>query len=79
VAATSWQPSELQRERDAYRRSRTVRAWLIALVSTAVVTTAIVLVVGRSSGWPRTRDSFFDLRTGWHDLPDLLRALWLNI
>ena len=75
----TWQPSQLQRERDAYRRSRTIRAWLIALASTAVVVTIVVLVVVNSSGWPRTRDSFFDFRTGWDDLPALLRALWLNV
>jgi polar amino acid transport system permease protein len=79
VPETAWQPSELQRQRDAYRRSRTIRSWLIALVSTAVVVTVVVLVVGRSSGWPRTRDSFFDFRVGWDGLPDLLRALWLNV
>ena len=48
-------------------------------MSTAVVVTVVVLVVGRSSGWPRTRDSFFDFRIGWDGLPDLLRALWLNV
>jgi polar amino acid transport system permease protein len=76
---TSWQPSQLQRERERYRRSRTVRSWLIALVSTAVVATVVVLVVRSSTGWPRTRDSFFAFGTGWHDVPDLLRALWINI
>ncbi|MDT4916906.1 MAG: polar amino acid transport system permease protein [Pseudonocardiales bacterium] len=79
MATTSWQPSQLQRERDAYRRSRTRRSWLIALASTAIVVTVAVLVVRSSSGWDRTRDSFFDFRTGWHDLPDLLRALWTNV
>jgi polar amino acid transport system permease protein len=79
VAASRWQPSELQRQRDAFRRSRTLRSWLIALISTAAVVTAVVVVVGGSTGWPRTRDSFFDLRAGWDGVPALLRALWLNI
>ena len=79
MAATSWQPSQRQRERERYRRSRTIRSWLIALLATAVVGGVVVYVVGNSSGWPRTRDSFFDFRTGWHDVPDLLRALWLNV
>jgi polar amino acid transport system permease protein len=79
MPATSWQPSQLQRERDAYRRSRTRRSWLIALASTAIVGTVVVVIVGRSSGWARTRDSFFDFKVGWADLPDLLRALWLNV
>ena len=48
-------------------------------MATAVVAAIVVVVVGRSSGWPRTRDSFFNLRVGWHDLPDLFRALWVNV
>jgi polar amino acid transport system permease protein len=79
VTATAWQPSRLQRERDAYRRSRTRRSWLIALASTAAVVSLVVVVVGRSSGWTRTRESFFAFGAGWHSLPDLLRALWLNV
>jgi len=79
VPATSWQPSQLQRERERYRRSRTIRSWLIALVSTAAAATVVVLVVGNSTGWPRTKESFFDFGTGWHDVPDLFRALWINV
>ena len=79
MPATSWQPSELQRDRERFRRNRAFRSWLVALVSTAIVGTVVVLVVGNSSGWPRTRDSFFAFGTGWHDLPDLLRAFWLNV
>lgn len=51
----------------------------MALISSAVVVGATVFAIGRSSGWPATRDSFFDVRVGWHDLPALLRALWLNV
>jgi polar amino acid transport system permease protein len=79
VPATTWQPSQLQCEREAYRRSRTRRSWLIALASTAVVAAVMVFVVRRSTGWPRTRDSFFAFGVGWDDLPDLLRALWVNV
>jgi polar amino acid transport system permease protein len=79
VPPATWQPSQLQREREAYRRSRTVRSWLIALLSTAVLATIVVVVVGNSSGWQRTRESFFAFDAGWRSLPDLLRALWLNI
>ncbi len=79
MTATGWQPSELQRERDAYRRSRSRRSALIAFVSTAVLITAVVVVVGSSSGWDRTKSNFFDFSVGWKGLPDLLRALWLNL
>jgi polar amino acid transport system permease protein len=79
VTATDWQPSELQRRRDAYRRSRSRRSALIALISTAVLITVVVAVVGSSSGWDRTKSTFFDFSLGWKGLPDLLRALWLNV
>ena len=74
-----WQPSKVQLEREAYRRRRTQRSWLIASVSSAAVLTVAIVAVGSSSGWPRTRDSFFDPRVGWDSLPDLLKALWLNL
>jgi polar amino acid transport system permease protein len=79
VTAPARQPSARQLDRERYRRRRTQRSWLIALVSSAVVVAAVVLVVGTSTGWPRTRDSFFDLSLGWDGLPDLLDALWLNV
>lgn len=76
---SDWQPSALQRERDAYRRSRKHRSWIIAAISTALVAAVVVYVVVNSSGWARTRESFFDLRAAWSSLPDQLRALWLNV
>ena len=79
MTATDWQPSERQRERDAYRRARSRRSALISLAATVVLALVVVLVVGSSSGWPRTRDNFFDLRVGWDGLPGLLRALWINL
>src|SRR5690348_7071712 len=74
-----WQPSQLQLERQAYRRSRARRSAVIAFVSTVVVFSIIAVVAVNSPGWSRTRDSFFDLRTGWHDLPALLHVLWVNV
>lgn len=79
MTATDWRPSELQRERDAYRRARSRRSALIALASTAVLVVVVVLVVGSSSGWTNTKSNFFDFSVGWQGLPELLRALWLNV
>jgi polar amino acid transport system permease protein len=79
VTATQWQPSPRQRERDAYRRARTRRSLLLGLLSSVVFAGAVVWLVHSSPGWPRVRDSFFDFRVGWHDLPGLLRALWINL
>lgn len=74
-----WQPSERQRARDAYRRSRTIRSITTSLAITAVVGTAVVLIVGHSSGWPVVHSTFFDMSVGWEGLPDLIGAFWLNV
>jgi polar amino acid transport system permease protein len=79
MTEATYQPSPTQLSRNAYRRSRTRRSVGIAALSTAVVVGVVVLVVGHSSGWPRFRDSFLDIPAGWHGLPGLLRALWVNV
>jgi len=66
-------------DRVAYRQSRARRSTLIALVSTAVFAAVLLFAVTSSPGWPRVRDSFFNLRIGWDSLPALLDGLWLNI
>jgi polar amino acid transport system permease protein len=51
----------------------------IALLSTAVFVTVVVVAVTQSSGWPEVRRSFFD----WGDIsssfPDIARAFVLNV
>jgi polar amino acid transport system permease protein len=79
LPAEAWTPSQLQRGRDAYRRSRTRRSAVISLLSTLVFAVAAALIIRSTPGWPRVRDSFFDLHRGWHVLPGLLRALWINV
>ena len=66
-------------DRVAYRQSRARRSTLIALLSTMVFAAVLLFAVTSSPGWPRVRDSFFDLRIGWDSLPALLEGLWLNI
>jgi polar amino acid transport system permease protein len=66
-------------DRVAYRQSRARRSTLIALVSTVVFAAVLLFAVMSSPGWPRVRDSFFNLRVGWESLPALLDGLWLNI
>jgi polar amino acid transport system permease protein len=66
-------------DRVAYRQSRARRSTLIALASTAVFAAVLLFAVTSSPGWPRVRDSFFNLRVGWDSLPALLEGLWLNI
>ena len=66
-------------DRVAYRQSRARRSTLIALLSTVVFAAVLLFAVTSSPGWPRVRDSFFNLRIGWDSLPALLEGLWLNI
>ena len=55
------------------------RGVAIALLSTAVFLTVIVVAVTQSSGWPEVKRSFFD----WGDIsssfPDIARAFVLNV
>ena len=44
-----------------------------------VFAAVLLFAVTSSPGWPRVRDSFFNLRVGWDSLPALLEGLWLNI
>lgn len=51
----------------------------IAIASSLVFVVVVSLVLTSSPGWPRVRDSFFDLHRGVDVLPGLLRALWTNV
>jgi polar amino acid transport system permease protein len=66
-------------DRVAYRQARARKSTLIALGSTVVFAAVLLLAVTSSPGWPRVRDSFFNLRVGWDSLPALLDGLWLNV
>ena len=71
--------SELQRERLAYRRSRSRRSVLVAFASTMVFAAVAVFAITGSPGWPRVRQSFFNADVAWRTLPALLDGLWLNL
>jgi polar amino acid transport system permease protein len=51
----------------------------VSAVSTLLAAAAVALIVGSTPGWPRVRDSFFDLKRGWQVLPGLIGALWINV
>jgi polar amino acid transport system permease protein len=55
------------------------RGVAIALFSTAVFITAVIVAVTQSAGWPEVKRTFFD----WHDIsssfPDIARAFELNV
>ena len=76
---TAWQPSALQVERQAYRRRRSNRSTLIAVVSTVVVVVGVAYAITSTPGWPRVRETFFDPARAWSALPAVATGLWQNI
>ena len=55
------------------------RGVAIALASTAVVVTAVVVAVVTSSGWPAVKEAFFNPQIFKDSFPEVLRAFWLNV
>src|SRR3954464_8000894 len=51
----------------------------IALVSTVVFVTVLVLVITNSSGWPEVKTAFFNPTVFRESFPEVLRAFWRNI
>jgi polar amino acid transport system permease protein len=51
----------------------------IALVSTVIFFTVLVLVITNSSGWPEVKTAFFNPTVFRESFPEVLRAFWLNI
>ena len=72
-------PSDLQRWREDYRRSRTRRSTALAGVSTVVFLTVVGAAIVLSPGWPRVKATFLNWELAKDSLPDILIGLWLNI
>jgi polar amino acid transport system permease protein len=72
-------PSDLQRWREDYRRSRTRRSTALAGASTVVFLTVVGAAIVLSPGWPRVKATFLDWEVAKDSLPDILLGLWLNI
>ena len=79
ASPASWQPSQLQRQRQAYRRGRTIRSGITAALSTAVLLAVVIGAITSSPGWPRVQDTFFNWDKAKESLPDVAAGLWLNI
>ena len=51
----------------------------VALVSTVVFFTVLILVITKSPGWPEVKTAFFNPTVFREAFPEVLRAFWLNI
>jgi polar amino acid transport system permease protein len=55
------------------------RGVVIALVSTVVFFTAVILAVVSSPGWPEVKRSFFNLEVFRESFPEILRRFLINV
>lgn len=76
---TDWQPSDVQRERDVWRRRRTLRSAAIAALSTALLVGTLGFAVVSSPGWERVQETYFHWPKAVDAFPAVLEGLWLNI
>jgi polar amino acid transport system permease protein len=71
--------SERQRARQRLRRRAALRSAALASASTVAVAVGAVVLITRSPGWPRVRETFLS----WPDFraafPDVLAGFWLNV
>lgn len=71
--------SPRQQERDSFRRRRARRRVAAAVLSTVVVLGGLAFAVLSSPGWPRVRETYFDLGDARAVLPTVAEAFLLNI
>ncbi len=74
-----WEPSQIQRERAAWRRRRALRSGTIAAISTLVVLGVVAMLLVSSPGWERVQATYFDWDRARDSFPAVLTGLWLNI
>jgi polar amino acid transport system permease protein len=71
--------SDLQRERETFRRGRARRSAGIGAISTVLFLAVVGAAIVSSPGWPRVQDGFLNWEIARESLPDILRGLWLNV
>jgi polar amino acid transport system permease protein len=76
---SDWTPSAHELERRQLRRRLRARSSLIATVTTVVVFVGLTLVITGSPGWPAVKGYFFSWPDAREALPDIWKAIWLNI
>ncbi|MFI6763911.1 amino acid ABC transporter permease [Streptomyces sp. NPDC050355] len=78
-AGDGYVPSARRIERERVKRARARRATAIAALSTLITAVALFLVITKSPGWPRTRETFFSAEYARKALPQVLEGLLLNL
>lgn len=73
------QPSALEQERRAYRRSRSQRSVLVAILSTLAFAAIVWVGVVNTPGWASVQQTFFDPETALAALPRVWNGFLLNL
>ena len=76
---TTHEVSEVELEREEYRRKQDLRARLTSVVSAIVFVLLIAFVLHISPGWPRVKQSFFSPEYFAQAWPKVLEGLLLNL
>ena len=76
---TTYEVSEVELEREEYRRKQDLRARLTSVVSAIVFVLLIAFVLHISPGWPRVKQSFFSPEYFAQAWPKVLEGLLLNL
>jgi polar amino acid transport system permease protein len=75
----SYQPSPLRLQREATRRRVSHKSTLVALISTIVIASVLVIVVTGAPGFKLVQQSFFNWHYAVTSFPDVASGLWLNL
>ena len=76
---TEYEVSEVEAEREEYRRKERRRSILTSIASSLALIAVIVVTLKLSPGWPRVKESFFSPEYFALAWPQVLDGLWLNI
>ena len=75
----AWRPSSIELDRRAVRRQASRRSVLVSIASTVVFAIAVVVTLSLTPGWPKVRDTFFDLGTIVEAWPRVASGFLLNL
>ena len=73
------QPSSIELDRRAVRRRASQRSILLSIVSTIAFAGLVVATLSLTPGWPRVRDTFFDLGSIPEAWPRIAEGFLLNL
>lgn len=74
-----YEVSDIERDREEYRRKENLRSHLTSIVSSLVFVALVAIVLKNSPGWPRVKESFFSPEYFVMAWPQVLEGLWINI